>query len=261
MASPFPGMDPYLENPALWSEVHNRLIVAIANDLETKLSLDYRVAIERRTYLALPEDSVLVGIPDVVVSQPSKSAEKPTQVRPQSVATSQATTVTLPIPVEVRESYLEIRDLSTGYVVTAIELLSPANKAEGKGREAYLTKRLKVLGSPTHLVEIDLLRGGQPMPMSEAAKPGSYRILVSRGDRRPMADLWAFGVREPIPEFGVPLRQGEEEPVLGLQQLLEQIYSQARYGAAIDYQNAPVPRLEEGDRLWAAQIIAETMGR
>lgn len=58
MASPFPGMDPYLEYPALWSEVHNRLIVAIANDLETKLGLDYRVAIERRTYLALPEDSV-----------------------------------------------------------------------------------------------------------------------------------------------------------------------------------------------------------
>jgi len=254
MASPFPGMDPYLENPALWSEVHNRLIVAIANDLETKLSLDYRVAIERRTYLALPEDSVLVGIPDVVVSQSSKSTEKPTQVIPQSVTASQATTVTLPIPVEVRESYLEIRDLSTGYVVTAIELLSPANKAEGKGREAYLAKRLKVLGSPTHLVEIDLLRGGQPMPTSEAAKLGSYRILVSRGDRRPMADLWAFGVREPIPEFPVPLRSGEEAPVLNLKQLLEQVYAQARYGSAIDYGRSPIPALKAKDRAWASQL-------
>jgi hypothetical protein len=29
MPSPFPGMDPYLENPEFWPGVHNRLIVAI----------------------------------------------------------------------------------------------------------------------------------------------------------------------------------------------------------------------------------------
>ncbi|MBV8886966.1 MAG: DUF4058 family protein [Chroococcidiopsidaceae cyanobacterium CP_BM_RX_35] len=31
MPSPFPGMDPYLEQPALWSSFHSRLIVAIAD--------------------------------------------------------------------------------------------------------------------------------------------------------------------------------------------------------------------------------------
>lgn len=140
-------------------------------------------------------------------------------------------------------------------MVTALELLSPTNKAAGKGREAYLAKRLKVLGSPTHLVEVDLLRGGQPMPMSVTAKPGSYRILVSRGDRRPTADLYAFGVREPIPEFAVPLRSGEEEPILHLKQLLEQVYVQARYGAAIDYERSPIPELQIEDRAWVSQLV------
>lgn len=196
----------------------------------------------------------------MVVSQQSKPAAQPTQVIAQSATASQATTVTLPIPVEVRESYLEIRDVATGYVVTAIELLSPTNKAPGKGREAYLAKRLKVLGSPTHLVEVDLLRAGQPMPMSEAAQPGSYRILVSLGDRRPVADLWAFTLQEPIPEFSVPLRSGEEEPVLNLKQLLEQVYAQARYGAASDYQQEPVSGLDEGDRVWMRELLAKTPG-
>ncbi|MGC1309994.1 MAG: DUF4058 family protein [Phormidesmis sp.] len=51
MPSPFPGMDPYLEMPELWSEVHSRLIVAIADNLSEQLSDAYRVAIEKRTYL------------------------------------------------------------------------------------------------------------------------------------------------------------------------------------------------------------------
>jgi Protein of unknown function (DUF4058) len=46
MPSPFPGMDPYLEAPEFWSEVHNRLIVAIADNLSPKLRPRYRVAVE-----------------------------------------------------------------------------------------------------------------------------------------------------------------------------------------------------------------------
>ena len=68
MASPFPGMAPYLEMPDLWPEVHSRLIVAFADALDEQLSQRYRVAIEKRVYLSTPEDSLLVGIPDVSVA-------------------------------------------------------------------------------------------------------------------------------------------------------------------------------------------------
>ena len=74
MSSPFPGMNPYLENLELWSEVHHRLITAIADAVEPQLSLEYRVAIEKRTYLGDIEDSVLVGIPDVAVTTKKKTS-------------------------------------------------------------------------------------------------------------------------------------------------------------------------------------------
>ncbi|QSJ14422.1 DUF4058 family protein [Nostoc sp. UHCC 0702] len=62
MNSPFPGMNPYLENPVFWAEVHHRLITAIADNIEENIPPQYRVAIEQRTYLSDDSDSVLVGI-------------------------------------------------------------------------------------------------------------------------------------------------------------------------------------------------------
>ena len=67
MNSPFPGMNPYLENPVFWAEVHHRLITAIADNIEENIPPQYRVAIEQRTYLSDDSDSVLAGIPDVAV--------------------------------------------------------------------------------------------------------------------------------------------------------------------------------------------------
>ena len=70
--------------------------------------------------------------------------------------------------------------MTTQEVVTIVEVLSPANKRAGRGRDAYLQKRERVLGSSTHLVEIDLLRTGEPMPMAGALRDLDYRIVVSR---------------------------------------------------------------------------------
>jgi hypothetical protein len=61
MQSPFPGMDPYLEHPALWPEVHNRLIAALADDLSERVAPQYYVGLGRRTYLLKADDLVFVG--------------------------------------------------------------------------------------------------------------------------------------------------------------------------------------------------------
>jgi hypothetical protein len=44
-------MDPYLKHSALWPDVQNRLIAAIADDLSERVALRYYVGLERRTYL------------------------------------------------------------------------------------------------------------------------------------------------------------------------------------------------------------------
>lgn len=256
MASPFPGMNPYLEHPQLWPEVHNRLIIAIANAIESNLSRKYRVAIEKRTYTSLPEDSILVGIPHIsVISKKSSSSQTSSTITiPDS---GEYLTVTLPTPQEVRESYLEIRDVSTGYVVTAIEVLSPTNKRPGKGREAYENKRMEVLSSSTNLVEIDLLRSGTPMPILNKTPQTDYRILVALGNRRPLAQLYTFSLQQKIPSFMLPLQPGDTELLVDLQSLLIQVYDQARYDLAIDYTLEPEPLLNPKDRAWADALLQE----
>ena len=52
MATPFPGMDPYLEHPDLWPDVHHGLIESLRDALAQRLRPKYRIAIEKRTYLA-----------------------------------------------------------------------------------------------------------------------------------------------------------------------------------------------------------------
>jgi Protein of unknown function (DUF4058) len=168
MASPFPGMNPYLEAPELWSEFHSRLIVAIADALDELLSRQYRVAVEKRVYLSQADEQLLIGIPDVAVMG-VQSKTTASQSNAQSTAVVEPLTVELPILEEVQERYLEIREGTTGTVITVIELLSPKNKRTGEGRNAYLQKRQQILSSATHLIEIDLLRAGEPMPMKNMA--------------------------------------------------------------------------------------------
>jgi Protein of unknown function (DUF4058) len=250
MRSPFPGMNPYLEQPELWSAVHSRLIVAMADELVDHLSEKYRVEVEKRTYFSSGDDSLLVGIPDVAVVT-SRTSEPATATLVRSTMPQK---VRVPIGEEVTERYLEIREVATGRVVTTIELLSPKNKRTGEGRDAYERKRHQVLASATNLIEIDLLRGGKPLPI-EGEAMGDYRILVCRGDQRPMGDLYAFGLREALPTIAVPLLPGEAEPSLALQKVMDYVFDRGRYHLAIDYQQPLQPQLSAPDRAWVETLL------
>lgn len=250
MPSPFPGMDPYLENPGLWSEVHSRLIVAISDALDDQLSDRYRVAIEKRVYQTTPDDSLAIGIPDVAVigqSSPSDSTSSTTAV-------AEPMTIELPMLEEIQERYLEVREVGSGQAVTVIEVLSPKNKRVGEGRQAYLSKRQRILASQTHLVEIDLLRAGEPLPMVGAIS-SLYRIIVSRSQHRPKAELYPFGLRQPLPTIAVPLLPEDEEPTLAMQSILELVYRRGRYHQAIDYNQPAVPPIPKSELEWANSQI------
>ncbi|MEO0684356.1 MAG: DUF4058 family protein [Cyanobacteria bacterium J06649_11] len=257
MSSPFPGMNPYLENPELWSEVHHRLITAIAIAIAPPIRPKYRVAIEKRTYLGDIEDSVLVGIPDVAVATQKNSSTENKTITATLPAQGESVTVKLPVPEEKKEAYLEIREVATGYVVTTIEVLSPTNKRSGKGRDAYEEKRRDVLSTPTHLVEIDLLRSGKPMQILSEIPKTDYRILVARGNRRPLAEVFGFNLQQEIPQFLLPLKSEDNEPLVDLQSLLAQVYQQAGFDLAIDYSIEPVPALISEDKIWAETLLKE----
>lgn len=256
MPTPFPGMDPYLERRGIWEQVHTNLIVSIQRFLTPLLRPRYHVGIEERTYLAvLPPDQQSTGMPDVLIakSQPSRSESGPMVAVADPVVAPLV--AELPLPEEVKERYLEIRALPDQQMITVIEILSPTNKSTREGRQLYEEKRLKVLGSLTHLVEIDLLRGGQPFAM-KAPRQSDYRLVVSRSGRRPYADVYLFNLPDPIPDLPIPLRSGEEEPLVPLNQILHEVYDQGGYDLVIDYQQPAEPPLAEADAEWVAAILA-----
>lgn len=163
----FPGMNPYLEHPALWSEIHYGVIGGLIRTLNPQITPKYRAAVDKRIYM----DTVLVGIPDTTVFQQTASTKMTVSPAGQMTAVAcKPERVTVPMLEEVTEPYLEIREIATRKVITVVELLSPKNKRSGKGRTQYLSKRQSVLNSQTHFVEIDLLRAGESMPMVGGAQ-------------------------------------------------------------------------------------------
>jgi Protein of unknown function (DUF4058) len=255
MPSPFPGMDPYLEDPDLWRDVHGNLVVAIQGALAAQVAPTYYVAIEEHTYIvALDAPRALIR-PDTAIIRDPASAPPAGGL---AVATRAAVTpriVTLPQFEELREPYLELRRTATHEVVTVVELLSPTNKSAGKGRDEYVEKRRRLLQTPTSLVEIDLLRAGEPMEVTPRPTE-EYRVLVARPWERPAAQLWAFNVRDLLPEVPAPLRRGEPEAVIPLGKLLAEAYDRARYDLRLDYrQPPPAPPLTAEDAAWAASLI------
>lgn len=248
MTLKFPGMNPYLENPELWSEVHFGLIAVLARSLNAVITPKYRAAVEKRVY----SDALLVGIPDVSVVQMDTESVRLNQ---GTATLREPLTVSVPITEEVQERFLEIREVSTGRVVTVVEVLSPKNKRSGEGKQKYDAKRQKILSSEVNLVEVDLLRVGEPKPVAGGV-PSDYRILVSRADRRPAAELYAFNLRDAIPLFPLPLRSQDEEPIVHLQELLETVYQDAALDLAIDYTRQPIPPISEEDFVWI-QTLAD----
>jgi hypothetical protein len=264
MPSPFPGIDPYLEQPNFWSSFHFRLIGAMASAIAPQILPKYYIEIETRTYADATDNELLVGIPDAVVFSASANRNLPESTRAESAGVAlqnRPQSVQLPIVPEVKERYLEVRELETDRVITVIEVLSPKNKRTGAGRVTYEGKRQQVLNSTAHLIELDLLRADAPMPMNGVLEPWDYRILVSRSEQRPAADLYGFSLREQIPSFPLPLKFEDNSPWVNLQSLVSEVYDEAGYQYRLGYQRpVPPPDLSESDAQWASNLLAPFRG-
>lgn len=238
MANPFPGMNPYLEQVDYWSDFHNQLIASLARMLVPQLVPKYRVVTDKWVYQITELGAIAIGRPDISVQQ------RRSTVRPRPTAVIEAQALAQPVQIclqqsqEMQQAYIEVKDAETKAVVTTIELLSPTNK-QGDGRRKYLDKRQTILESQTNLVEIDLLRSGEPLPLGNYEQDSHYRILVSRGSSRPMADLYAFNLENRIPLFLLPLRSEDLEPVVDLQGLVDELHGQLGYEYFLDYCEPP----------------------
>ena len=264
MPSPFPGMDPYLEAPAFWSGFHARYVVALSAALTHVLPRGYYADVEQHVWLqgADPDEREPFAVPDNYVADRNGTDHANGGGVATLTATAVNTEVTLPKPARRKGSkFVEIVDQPGNRVVTVIEILSPSNKDAGDDRDAFLRKRSEYLLTNTNLVEIDLLLDGERLPMGKPKPPrADYYALVSRADRFPKASVWAFTVRDPLPNLPIPLKPADGEVVLSLRGCLDRAYDDAGYQNRFDYTKPPAVALRADDAAWAAELLAVRKG-
>jgi hypothetical protein len=181
-------MDPYLEEPGLWPDVHHELISEVRAVLTGLLRPKYYLRVEERVYISDENDpGRKVIIPDVrIADNPNWQGGQLAAMEGGGLAVAEPIEVTSLIDDEIHEAQLEIIDRAQRQVVTVIEIASPTNKVAGsQGRASYLRKRQEAMNSPSHLVEIDLLRAGDPLNFRELLPPHDYLVHVSIRQRRP----------------------------------------------------------------------------
>jgi hypothetical protein len=139
--------------------------------------------------------------------------------------------------------------------VAILEMLSPANKT-GEGFLDFCAKRLAILRQPVHLVELDLLVGGQRLPLSKPLPPGDYYVMISRGNKRPDCEVYAWAVRQPLPKIPIPLRNPDPDVEVDQGTAFRSAFARGRYGRSLPYRQPPSAVLNEQDNQWAAKRAA-----
>ena len=256
MPSPFPGMDPYLEGSE-WTSFHSQFTTEVARQLAPKLRPRYVAMTTKRLVTDTPDEIAVTAkspnvYPDVGVAalspylMPGKGATA-TALEP----TLQLATVMLEL---VPQYSVEIRDVEQRRLVTLIEILSPANK-RGEGYDEYIAKRQRVLLSTAHLLEIDLLRKGQRVPMRQPLPFAPYFVFLSRYEKRPITEIWQIALNQSLPVVPVPLLAGDKDVTLDLQLALTNVYDLLSYDLLLDYTKPPQVSLDKKAAEWAATLL------
>lgn len=261
MASPFPGMDPYLEG-YLWPDVHNAFAAKIRQILTPLIRPRYTARLS--IYVVedtSPEGDIGILYPDVEIMRAQRPHEERPSVPPKhetSFGTITPATLTIPVvlPVDIQITSVEIRDTAHNQLVTSIEVLSPVNKRE-PGLQQYRLKRQRLYQAGVHLLELDLLRRGT-RPITHATLPDvPYLITLTRAHTG-KTDVWPLRLQDAWPVVPIPLRQPDDDVVLHLGSAFNEVYDEAAYDLSINYQEPPPPpALSEEDKEWARTLLEQ----
>ena len=219
MPSPFPGMDPFLEDPKLWPEFQHLLITCLYQALLPGLVDRYRARVGQRHYFT--EQALFTSV----------------------------------VREEHAEEFIEIRQRGHERLVTVVEVLAPANKTTSAGRQHYLDhwQARKIGGA--NIVEIDLVLQGQPprglSPNTQAE--GEFAITSSRANRQETVE--AFNLQRALPRFRLPLAGDDRDMVVELHVVFNRAYDLAAFAGKIDYKLAPAAHLLDSDRQWLQALL------
>ena len=259
MPNPFPGMNPYLEDPNEWGDVHHALMTYIRDTLQPALPSTYAARLNIRVYV----DTWQQRIPDVLILEKkarelltayavaSRVVDEPPPAEPLIVFLE---------PIEEHEAFVEIVRLEDEHIVTVIEVLSPTNKKEGEGRRQYLVKQREILESETHLVEIDLLKNGAPtlaVLQGNPVKlpPHRYLINVRRAPERYRFEVYPIPLQDRLPNIRIPLLSPDPDVTLDIQAAFNKAYDNGAYDRLLNYREPPRTSLPADQEKWLDELL------
>ncbi len=223
MASPFPGMDPYLEEETHWASFQQYLIHGLNQLMVPNHNERYRTRVAERGYVL---EQVLF------------------------------TSVTRE---ERREPFLEIRQRADGKLVTLVEVVSPVNKTTTSGRAAYLQKRQEAQHLRANIVEIDLVLQGSPLHdfSREKLPEWDYAVLVTRASRPDQWEIYTATLDKRLPRFRLPLAGDDRDLVIDLQTMVHKAFDQGDYSKTIPLARDPLTKLSSEQKTWIDQKLRE----
>jgi hypothetical protein len=223
MASPFPGMDPYLEDEKLWPVFQHHLVMCLYQVLLPGLVDRYRARIGQRHYVT--EQALFTSV----------------------------------VREEHQEEFIEVRQRTDGKLVTLVDVVSPTNKLIDAGRQAYLAKRNECKNQGASLVEIDLVLQGQPtLEYSRDGLPDwDYAVTVTRASQPERYEIYSATLQKRLPRFRLPLAADDRDTVLDLQASFTRCYDQGGFAAKIDYERDPALPLVREDIQWLNELLKQ----
>lgn len=261
MPSPFPGMDPYIEAPRIWTDFHGGLADEIRATLNRTIRPKYYAGLTPYvTYetIEVTKREVENIRPDVGIWQTAR-VPFAAAVAPVIEAAPVESTVTYEIPLELFS--VEVRMAGAETLITSIEILSPVNKQRTHDAHIdYLRKRRELLRSAVHLIEIDLLRGGLRPPLDTPVPKAPYYVTLSRANRRPRVSVWPIALNARLPTIPIPLLEPDPDVLLNLSEVVASVYERGGYDSRIDYnQPAPPPALSPEENQWVQLLLTSQL--
>lgn len=223
MPSPLPGMDPYLESPAVWPKFHRQLIAALYQTLLPGLVDRYRARVVARRYTAEM----------VLFTSVTREAHE--------------------------EELIELRSRTDGRLLTVLDVTSIGNRTTAAGRAAYLDTRAVAAGEKAGVVEVDLLTQGKPLLEFDRSglPPHDYTVTVTRGGTPDRFEIYTSGVRKRLPKFKLPLAADDRDSVVDLQLAFLRAFDLGGFDRLVDY-TKPLPAdvvLGDDDRAWVGEQV------
>lgn len=223
MSSPFPGMDPFLEDDQYWPAFHHCYVQSLNQMILPSLAERYRSKVVERVY----------HLEQVLFTSIQKE--------------------------EHREPYIEIRQRNDSRLVTLIELISPANKTSITSRQTLQQSHKEMVLSKTNLVEIDFVLQGEPIHdfSKEKLPDRDYTVCVTRCTRPDQWEIYTGALDKRLPRFRLPFSPDDRDTVVDLQMAFARAYDQGDFANKIRYDRNPPARLSEEQKAWLDHLLRE----